>query len=61
MAGWTFLAFVVSFLAMLQWPIHDGDTIGTIGFWSAIVTGGICWNTWNAARMERSLLKIPLE
>jgi hypothetical protein len=60
-AGWTFLGFVVSFSAAMQWPINVGDTIGTIGFWSAIVFGGICWYTWNAARIERSLLKIPLD
>jgi hypothetical protein len=51
----------VSFLAMLQWPIHVGGAIGTLGFWSAMLLGGICWYTWNRARIERGLMDMPLE
>jgi len=60
-AGWTFLGFMPSFSAAMQWPIHVGDTLGTIGFWSAILSGGVCWYAWNAARIEASLMNIPLD
>jgi hypothetical protein len=61
-AGWTFLAFwLCIYTTFHEWPTAATGTIQTTAFWLAILAGGICLYTWNCARIERSLLDIPLE
>jgi hypothetical protein len=55
-----------AFLVCLYTTFHEWPTIATgaiqiWAFWLAILSGAVAVVTWNRARIQRSLMEIPLE